>query len=204
MCHPHNAHSRTRPLTHALSHQPAAHQVPVKAMAKDAVVSDKADLRTRKLTEEDVFLILACDGLWDVVNSDEACREVARAMSAGEDAAEALGLKATKRGSMDNITVLVLYFDWEDYEEVPHSATAKALREMSAANGTHHPSGHPVGQLGEKVVNGYRKLSTDVRESVQRPAGGGRSNAEGVAGASGGDLDKLKRLHGKMKGASGE
>lgn len=157
--------------------------MPVKSMAKGDVVSDKADLRTRKLTEEDVFLIMACDGLWDVVSSEEACKEVARAMGAGEDAAEALGIKAIKRGSMDNITVLVLYFDWEDFEELPSSATAKMLLEMEEER----PS--RVGNMGEKVANGPYPAAAPAADT---------------SSAGAGDLDRLKRLHGKMKTGSSD
>mmetsp|Transcript_27295 Transcript_27295/g.73848 ORF Transcript_27295/g.73848 Transcript_27295/m.73848 type:complete len:803 (+) Transcript_27295:198-2606(+) len=157
--------------------------MPVKSMAKGDVVSDKADLRTRKLTEEDVFLIMACDGLWDVVSSEEACKEVARAMGAGEDAAEALGIKAIKRGSMDNITVLVLYFDWEDFEELPSSATAKMLLEIEEER----PS--RVGNMGEKVANGPYPAAAPAADT---------------SSAGAGDLDRLKRLHGIMKTGSSD
>jgi serine/threonine protein phosphatase PrpC len=54
----------------------------------------------------DVALI-ACDGLWDVMTSEEAVR-IARTADGPEDAARALERAALKRGSTDNVTVIVL------------------------------------------------------------------------------------------------
>ncbi|KAG5191135.1 phosphatase 2C-like domain-containing protein [Tribonema minus] len=65
------------------------------------------------------FFILACDGIWDVLSDEEACAIVARAAAeAGEgggegDArnapAQALVAEALRRGSTDNITVMVVF-----------------------------------------------------------------------------------------------
>jgi len=58
---------------------------------------------------EDKFVILACDGLWDVMSDEAACRLVA-----GESTASAMANKlvqqAVKLGSTDNISVMVLVF----------------------------------------------------------------------------------------------
>ncbi len=51
--------------------------------------------------------IIACDGLWDVLTSEEAVAIARNAAGPGE-AANRLQTRATERGSMDNITVVVL------------------------------------------------------------------------------------------------
>lgn len=79
-------------------------------------------------TKEDECLIIASDGLWDVITNDEAC-DLARkrillwhkrngtslsnergtgADPAAQDAAEYLLKLAFKRGSADNISVIVV------------------------------------------------------------------------------------------------
>lgn len=73
-------------------------------------------------TGKDEFLVLASDGLWDVVSNDEACR-VARSCLTGRaaavfpesvsgrsaaDAAALLAELAITRGSKDNISVVVV------------------------------------------------------------------------------------------------
>ena len=61
---------------------------------------------------EPLFVVLASDGVWDVVSNDEACRVVAASLeSSGGDwqaAAAALARSAIAKGSTDNATALVL------------------------------------------------------------------------------------------------
>ncbi|PCH43439.1 protein serine/threonine phosphatase 2C [Wolfiporia cocos MD-104 SS10] len=62
-----------------------------------------------ELTDEDEFLILACDGLWDVVD-DQAAVELVRAQPNPTAASEFLLDYALHNYSTDNITVLVVRF----------------------------------------------------------------------------------------------
>ncbi|OBZ70731.1 Protein PNS1 [Grifola frondosa] len=59
-----------------------------------------------ELNEEDEFLILACDGLWDVVD-DQAAVELVRSIANPRKAAEELLDHAYRNYSSDNVTVLV-------------------------------------------------------------------------------------------------
>jgi len=56
------------------------------------------------------FLILASDGLWDVVTNQEAVSMVLSIEDA-QDAAKVLGDEAYRRGSADNITCLIVRFN---------------------------------------------------------------------------------------------
>jgi len=64
-----------------------------------------------KLTRDSQFLIIACDGLWDVCTDQEAC-DLVRDVIAHDQKAAALKLVdyAMDAGSADNISVLVVYF----------------------------------------------------------------------------------------------
>ncbi len=59
------------------------------------------------LGRENDIAILACDGIWDVLTSEEAVTAARAAADPGE-AAERLKTKALDLGSTDNITVIVL------------------------------------------------------------------------------------------------
>ena len=66
--------------------------------------------KTVQLTPEDKALVIACDGLWDVVSDQEAIDSVYEICSRGGDvnmAAAVLRDMAYKKGSTDNISVIV-------------------------------------------------------------------------------------------------
>jgi protein phosphatase 1L len=68
-----------------------------------------------QLTKDNAFAIMASDGLWDVVSNDAAIAMVKEAVQDGksyDDAAHALKDEAIKRGSGDNITIMIAQFDW--------------------------------------------------------------------------------------------
>jgi serine/threonine protein phosphatase PrpC len=69
-----------------------------------------------QLTPDLRFLILATDGLWDVL-TDQAAVDVAQGAREGLPGdevkmAEALVQAALLRGSMDNVTAAVMLLDW--------------------------------------------------------------------------------------------
>ncbi|XP_047337759.1 protein phosphatase 2C 53-like [Impatiens glandulifera] len=98
----------------------------------DPYVIPDPEIKFVKRTKEDECLILASDGLWDVISNEEACQaarkrillwhkkngdaaklegvgeEGERADPAAEDAADYLSRLALHRGSNDNISVIVL------------------------------------------------------------------------------------------------
>ncbi|XP_022773917.1 probable protein phosphatase 2C 8 [Durio zibethinus] len=86
-------------------------------------VTWKPEVTVRELTDGDEFLILASDGLWDVISNEVACRVVRRCLngqikrkslenvvdeSLAAEAAAVLVELAIARGSKDNISVVVV------------------------------------------------------------------------------------------------
>lgn len=68
------------------------------------------EVAVSRIEAEDEFLILACDGLWDIFSSQEAVDMVTLSLKSGaseEDAAKNLVNKALQGGSRDNVTALV-------------------------------------------------------------------------------------------------
>ncbi|CAM9445998.1 unnamed protein product [Pylaiella littoralis] len=65
-----------------------------------------------RLSSDCSFLILACDGVWDVFTDDDAVSYVTQAMErmAEADIAGALVSESLARGSTDNITVVIVFF----------------------------------------------------------------------------------------------
>eukprot|EP01102_Stenamoeba_stenopodia_P011517 TRINITY_DN3551_c0_g1_i2.p1 TRINITY_DN3551_c0_g1~~TRINITY_DN3551_c0_g1_i2.p1 ORF type:complete len:454 (+),score=115.29 TRINITY_DN3551_c0_g1_i2:623-1984(+) len=89
-------------------------KAPMNATDKDFVTSDPY-VRTVALNKDDELIVLACDGLWDVVSYDRAVSIAEKARKDGktpEEAAKLLVQTALKNHSQDNVTVVVLYLSW--------------------------------------------------------------------------------------------
>lgn len=88
-------------------------------------VISKPEVTVTKRTEEDEFMILASDGLWDVLSNEVACKVVKKCLEGqirrrfskeiavndrnrASEAAAVLAELATARGSRDNISVIVV------------------------------------------------------------------------------------------------
>ncbi|EDW63809.1 protein phosphatase 1L isoform X1 [Drosophila virilis] len=68
------------------------------------------------------FLILASDGLWDTFSNEEACSFVQDHLKEPDFGAKSLAMESYKRGSVDNITVLVIVFRNDVYKICSSSA----------------------------------------------------------------------------------
>ncbi|XP_028091431.1 probable protein phosphatase 2C 13 [Camellia sinensis] len=71
------------------------------------------EVQQRMLTEDDEFLIVACDGIWDVMSNDEAVNLVRLALECHDDpkrCAKKLVNEALRRSKDDNLTAIVVCF----------------------------------------------------------------------------------------------
>uniref|UniRef100_A0A0C9S3F6 protein-serine/threonine phosphatase n=1 Tax=Wollemia nobilis TaxID=56998 RepID=A0A0C9S3F6_9CONI len=76
-------------------------------------LSAEPEFRQALLSEEDEFLIIGCDGIWDVMTSECAVSIVRRELmlhNNPEQCSKELVLKALRHGSQDNLTVVVVCF----------------------------------------------------------------------------------------------
>ncbi|KAF9012316.1 phosphatase 2C-domain-containing protein [Cyathus striatus] len=80
---------------------------------KEFVVGSPYTTETQ-LCEEDEFLIIACDGLWDIV-SDQNAIELVRGIEDAQAASEALLKHALNQHTTDNVTVIVVRFKHGTY-----------------------------------------------------------------------------------------
>jgi protein phosphatase 2C family protein 2/3 len=81
----------------------------------DEVIIAEPDVERIDLTPEHQFLILACDGVWDVMSSQVAATLVHSELQKGmtlHAAAQRVRDMAYNRGSNDNISVMVVRFNW--------------------------------------------------------------------------------------------
>lgn len=115
----------------------------------------------------DELLVLASDGLWDVLTNQEACtlakKCVLRArqrgssrQSAARVAATVLARAAVDRGSRDNVTVVVVDLSSGDEESVPSNETLKQTFSTKERFTTGQEAGQEAGQSAGNDCGGSR------------------------------------------------
>ncbi|XP_047158425.1 probable protein phosphatase 2C 47 isoform X1 [Vigna umbellata] len=95
-------------------------------------LSSEPELEEIVLTEEDEFLIMGCDGLWDVMSSQCAVTMVRREMMQHNDpnkCAKVLVTEALQRNTCDNLTVVIVSFskDPPPKIEIPRSCRRRSI-----------------------------------------------------------------------------
>ncbi|TKY70233.1 phosphatase 2C 47 [Spatholobus suberectus] len=95
-------------------------------------LSSEPELEEIVLTEEDEFLIMGCDGLWDVMSSQCAVTMVRRELMQHNDptkCAKVLVDEALQRNTCDNLTVVVVCFskDPPPKIEIPRSYRRRSI-----------------------------------------------------------------------------
>ena len=75
-----------------------------------SVIRPDAEMMQRELTKDDDFLVMASDGLWDVLKNKDVCDMCYSPFSQGSPQviADELVQAALMRGSMDNVTCIVV------------------------------------------------------------------------------------------------
>uniref|UniRef100_A0A1A9VA09 PPM-type phosphatase domain-containing protein n=1 Tax=Glossina austeni TaxID=7395 RepID=A0A1A9VA09_GLOAU len=83
---------------------------------KNLVIANP-DILTFDLNDhKPAFIILASDGLWDTFSNEEACSFIKEHLHEPDFGARSLALQSYNRGSVDNITVLVIVFKNGNYQ----------------------------------------------------------------------------------------
>jgi len=82
-------------------------------------VTHEPDMYQYKIDKNDKFMIIACDGLWDVVSNQDAvnfvltqCYDdtVSNRVNVEMNISQKLGEFALKKGSTDNVSIMVVFF----------------------------------------------------------------------------------------------
>jgi serine/threonine protein phosphatase PrpC len=115
----------------------------------ETLVIVRPAIRRVRLDPRHRVLVLACDGLWEKVSYERAVRVAQEERVCGrsaQEAAHALVKLALDEGSLDNITVLVVFFDWND------SPAGSASFQAPAAAASASASGHPAASAPTHMI----------------------------------------------------
>jgi len=106
-------------------------------------LSAEPELKETILTEEDEFLIIGCDGLWDVISSQCAVSIVRRGLLLHNDperCSKELVREALNRNTCDNLTVVVVCFSANPPPRLEHPRSK--FRRSISAEGLNCLKGH--------------------------------------------------------------
>jgi serine/threonine protein phosphatase PrpC len=79
-----------------------------------ALSSAEPEIQIVPLTDKDLFVVLACDGIFDVLPNQEVVDLALKHWDDPNEAATKIVRTAYNRGSEDNLTALVIQFGWAD------------------------------------------------------------------------------------------
>ncbi|KAF2126788.1 protein phosphatase-like protein 2C [Dothidotthia symphoricarpi CBS 119687] len=104
------------------------------AYMKDLVTGHPYTTETVIQADQDEFLILACDGLWDVCSDQEAV-DLIRGIHDPQDASKKLVDYALARFSTDNLSCMVVRFDNKALRQRKHEGTMGVEGDAAGARG---------------------------------------------------------------------
>lgn len=82
-----------------------------------------------------MFIILASDGLWDTFSNEEACTFIKQRIREPDFGAKSLAMESYYRGSVDNITVLVIVFRPGCYTIGTDTKSNNSLKNSGSSSG---------------------------------------------------------------------
>lgn len=72
-------------------------------------ISQKPDVYYNKITSNTSYIIMACDGLWDVINNEDLSKLMAKFISNGSvNLAADLANEALNKGTSDNVSIIIV------------------------------------------------------------------------------------------------
>ena len=104
------------------------------------VVIAEPDVQVLPLSDKDLFLVLACDGIFDVMSNQEVVDTALRHWDNPEEAAKDVVRTAYKKGSEDNLTALIIQFGWADKRLPAILERLKNIGTADAAGGAAAPA----------------------------------------------------------------
>lgn len=82
----------------------------VKLKFPSPIVSAEPEIAVFDVEEEDLFIVIACDGIWDVMSNEEVIEIGLKLFGDPKAAADAIVKQAYRKKSQDNLTVSIIEF----------------------------------------------------------------------------------------------
>ncbi|OWZ21312.1 Phosphomevalonate kinase [Phytophthora megakarya] len=97
------------------------------------LVSCEPEVNRFTVHQDDLFIVLACDGVWDVLSEQDVVDIALPQFHDSKAAADAIVKAAYKKGSLDNLTATVIQFGWKSDAQLRQALeNSKMLKSKSS------------------------------------------------------------------------
>eukprot|EP01116_Phalansterium_solitarium_P015173 TRINITY_DN3337_c0_g1_i1.p1 TRINITY_DN3337_c0_g1~~TRINITY_DN3337_c0_g1_i1.p1 ORF type:complete len:517 (-),score=136.78 TRINITY_DN3337_c0_g1_i1:11-1561(-) len=142
-------------------------------------VSNVPHVASMDLGHEHLFMVLSCDGLWDKMTYEDVVASVAASRDKGlspTDAAKVLVQAASDRGSLDNISAIVVYLPPAAASEPPSLRSSKTSTPSSPARNGSRPTSslmtYSEDELAERILQEAQSPPPQRSAAAESPAAG--------------------------------
>jgi len=127
------------------------------------ILSNIPEVSAHKLLADDMFIVLACDGVWDVLEDQQVVDIVLEHWGDSAAAASSIVRKALSTGSGDNLTAQVISLSWKHEQgvAVAKSRAEQKIDEMTKAKSppqSPHSDMHPCHRPSHPTATPVRLL----------------------------------------------
>jgi protein phosphatase 2C family protein 2/3 len=140
-----------------------------KALA-DQMVSAEPDTKLEQLNGQDEFLIMACDGIWDVMSNEDAVKFVRKKLKETDEVSkicENLIDKCLELGSKDNMSVIIIVFK-HFLEQARNNSDSLRSASMTSLQSSTTPTNHD--DLKQNSPTQNKTTSTTDQTAQVNPA----------------------------------
>ncbi|CAI5711707.1 unnamed protein product [Hyaloperonospora brassicae] len=99
------------------------------------LVSCEPEVARFQVLADDLFLVLACDGIWDVMSEQDVVDIALPHFHDAKAAADAIVKAAYKKGSLDNLTATVVQFAWKTDAQLQQAIDTSKKAKARACTG---------------------------------------------------------------------
>ncbi|GMF22599.1 unnamed protein product [Phytophthora fragariaefolia] len=109
-----------------------------------ALVSCKPEVMRFQVQEDDLFLVMACDGVWDVLSNQDVVDIALLHFHDAKAAADAIVKASYRKGSVDNLTATVVQFGWKADAQVQQVIESRRVKadESNTSKGRNEETQH--------------------------------------------------------------
>jgi len=110
------------------------------------------EVKILPITDKDLFLILATDGITNVMSNQDIVDAAGKHWEDAEEAAKNIVRTAFQKGSDENLTAMVIQFGWQDKSTPKYIEKRKAMvaRGIDGGSPTLKPNSAPVAEIEAK------------------------------------------------------